>query len=116
MSTPGDRQQDAEAIDRALGLLRASFGEEMRDPDAGELVLQEDLAEEQDIAWSIPFNSRRYLEEHDIECAMVPNLIVVPKDGGPAHYAPSGQPLEEYLAAISSGSRSWSGTAGPDPG
>jgi immunity protein 35 of polymorphic toxin system len=104
--------QRVEAIDRALELLRGTFGDEMRDPDAGELLLREELAEEYDIAWAIPFNSRRFLEADDIGYAMVPDLLVVPKDGSPAHYAPSALPLDEYLAAVSSGSRPWSSTAG----
>jgi immunity protein 35 of polymorphic toxin system len=110
----GEHIQRAEALGSALRLLRAGFGEELRDPVAGEIRLQEDLAQEHDIAWSVPFNSRRYLEANDIGYAMVPSLIVVPKDGSPAHYAPSTKPLAEYLAAVSSGSQPWSGTDNPN--
>lgn len=108
----GEPIRRAEALGGALALLRAAFGEGLRDPVAGEIRLQEDLAEEHDIAWSVPFNSTRYLEEDDTGYAMVPSLIVMPKDGSPAHYAPSATPLAEYLAAVSSGSQPWSGPAG----
>jgi hypothetical protein len=107
---PDRRVGREEAIDRALAVLRAAYGAELRDVIAGELVICEELAEEHDIAWTVPFNSRRFLEAGEIDYEMVPDLLVVPKDGSPAHFAPSAEPLEEYLATVASGSRSWSST------
>jgi hypothetical protein len=100
----------AEAIDRALAVLRAAYGAELRDADAGALVICEELAEEHGIAWVIPFNSRRFLEAGESDYEMIPNLLVVPKDASPAHFAPSAEPLEEYLAAVAAGLRPWSGS------
>jgi hypothetical protein len=37
----------------------------------------------------------------------VPNLIMVPGDGSPAHLPPSAVPVDRYLAAIASGEIRW---------
>ncbi|WP_158854799.1 YrhB domain-containing protein [Saccharothrix deserti] len=105
-----------EAIGRALALLKQAFGDDLRAPRAGEIVIREQLVAEHDNAWAVPFNSRRFLEAQDPGSAMLPSLIVVPKDDHPAHYAPTAMPVAEYLSSVATGTRRWSRPPPSTPG
>jgi hypothetical protein len=115
MTSPDLLDRD-EAIGRAIALLRTAFGPELRDPSAGEVVINHPLVAEHDNAWAVPFNSKSFIEDGDPTHAMIPSLVVVPKDGASAHYAPTGMPVADYLADVSSGSRPWKRPPSPRDG
>ncbi|WP_328321896.1 YrhB family protein [Kribbella sp. NBC_00382] len=56
-------------------------------------------AEEHEIAWSVSYQSRAFIESGDISRALAGNgPVVVPKSGADPWLAWSGRPVEEQIA------------------
>ncbi|MEQ0562291.1 YrhB domain-containing protein [Amycolatopsis sp. NEAU-NG30] len=97
----------ADAVERTRAILRGCYGEALNDDELGKIVVQEDLIEEYPTAWVVPFASEYFVQSGDINYALIPNMVLVPKDGSAAHYPPSAIPVEQYLADVASGRTKW---------
>jgi hypothetical protein len=58
-------------------------------------------------AWTIPFASEYFVKSGDVNYALVPSALLVPKDGSAAHYPPTAISVEEYLADVATGRTKW---------
>ncbi|MBE1579700.1 YrhB domain-containing protein [Amycolatopsis roodepoortensis] len=97
----------ADAIEQARTALRDYYGEDLRDDELGEIVVREELIEEYPTAWTVPFASEHFINSGDVNYALAPSVLLVPKDGSTAHYPPTAIPVEEYLADVASGRTKW---------
>ncbi|MCX4747438.1 YrhB family protein [Kitasatospora sp. NBC_01287] len=69
------------------------------------IVLQPELTVEHDWAWAVRFDSQEHLDTGDIFKAPFNRLLVVPKDGSPAHPAPTAFTLEQTTHYLGTGER-----------
>ncbi|SER43304.1 Immunity protein 35 [Lentzea xinjiangensis] len=99
----------ADAVERARTALQDHYGKDLHDDELGTVVVQEELVEEYPAAWLVPFASEHFIRTGDLNYALVPSVLLVPKDGSPAHYPPSAIPVVEYLENVASGRTQWLG-------
>jgi hypothetical protein len=97
----------ADAIERARNVLRDHYGEDLHDDELGKIVLRDELIAEYSTAWTIPFASEHFVKSGDVNYALVPSVLLVPKDGSPTQYPPTAISVEEYLADVTSGRTKW---------
>ena len=95
------------AIAAARALLDQETAEVPEDSPFHHMVIRDEQVMRHPAGWLVPFNTRQYLETEDFAVAAVPNLIMVPGDGSPAHFPPSAIPVDRYLDAIASGEIAW---------
>lgn len=94
-------------IKAAIDLLKRDNHGELKTYQGDELIIVEDKVHQHGIAWIVPYNTRAYLEHGDFEKCLFPSGIVVPTDGGQAHYAPGVPPFDEYVDAVQRGEWHW---------
>lgn len=96
------------AIQQTRNALSEEYGDNLVTRHGEEVVVWEDRVTEYSIAWSVPFNTRSYIESGDPMAALLPCVYIVPKDESvKAHLAPSAIPVKEYLYPIETGDRGW---------
>ncbi|QRP49259.1 YrhB domain-containing protein [Amycolatopsis sp. FDAARGOS 1241] len=97
--------------DNALAAARALLDQETaaipEDSPFHDMVIRDEQVVQHPAGWLVPFNTRRYLETEDFAVAAVPNLVMVPGDGSPAHFPPSAVPVDRYLEAVTAGEIGW---------
>jgi hypothetical protein len=95
------------AIAAAQALLDQETAEVPQDSPFHHMVIRDEQVMRHAAGWLVPFNTRQYLETEDFAVAAVPNLIMVPGDGSPAHFPPSAVPVDRYLDAVAAGEIGW---------
>lgn len=96
------------AILLACELLKDEFGQAMKTAHHEDVVILLDKVTEFASAWSVPFNTQQYLDTDDPVHALVPSIIIIPKDRTIApHLAPSAIDTAEYLRSVASGKMPW---------
>ncbi|MFD7760972.1 YrhB domain-containing protein [Streptomyces microflavus] len=88
-----------EAVTRA-----AEFLKEVAYPDRSEsVVMLPETAIEFTYGWAVRFDFKEHIETGDFAQAPFSAVVVVPRDGSAAHFAPTFPPTEEYMALQASG-------------
>lgn len=97
-----------QAIASAHQLLVREFGEQLKTSRGEDVVIVDDRVAEHENAWAVPFNTRSFLEGGPPTNALVPSVIIVPKNGARSHYAPTALRVSDYLEKVRSGDMPWS--------
>jgi hypothetical protein len=96
------------AIELVRQLLASQFGENLKTSDGDQVMIQDDLVGDYRNAWSVPFNTKRYLSGGPPPTGLLPNIAVVPKNGvADPHFAPTSIPVREYLQRVQDGEMQW---------
>jgi hypothetical protein len=96
------------AVDLSYDLLRTDLNEDLVTPRGEQVVVLSESVTEYSTAWLVPFNTKSFIEGGDIDSAMIPSAVLVPKD--PAfdpHYPPTAIDVPEYLEMIEQGEMQW---------
>ncbi|MQA13424.1 MAG: hypothetical protein GEV09_04395 [Pseudonocardiaceae bacterium] len=97
------------ALELARQLLSSQFGEDLKTAGGDAVVIQFDLVGDYTSGWSVPFNTRIYLDGGPPPTGVIPSVIIVPKDGETApHFAPTALPVAEYMRWVHDGEMQWS--------
>lgn len=96
------------AASLAAELLMEEFGPTMKTAHQEDVVILFDKVTEFSSAWSVPFNTQQYLDTDDPIHALIPSIIIIPKDRTIApHVAPSAIDTAEYLRCVANGEMPW---------
>ncbi|MEV5613488.1 YrhB domain-containing protein [Streptomyces sp. NPDC052225] len=88
----------AEAVEAAAALLRSVY------PDKSEsLVMLPEKSVEYPYGWAVRFDFQEHIESGDWLQSPVTSVVVVPHDGGKAHFPPSVFPVADYMNRRASG-------------
>lgn len=71
------------------------------------MLIETEQTTEYEFAWSVLFDTVAHKETGDVMQAPMSRVVVVPKDGSPAHFPPTAIPLADYFASIATGEQSW---------
>lgn len=97
-----------EAIELVRQLLGSQFGEDLTTTDGDPVVIQSDLVGDYDDGWSVPFNTKTYLDGGPPPTGLIPSVAIVPKDGETApHFAPTALSVAEYMRRVRDGQMQW---------
>ncbi|MET7286176.1 YrhB domain-containing protein [Streptomyces sp. NPDC005573] len=87
-----------DAAESAATLLRRAY------PDRGDsVVLFPEKCVDYPYGWLVPFDFREHIETGDWLQSPVTTVVVVPHDGGKAHFPPSIIPVDAYMQRRASG-------------
>jgi hypothetical protein len=96
------------AVSLAVELLVEEFGRTMKTAHQEDVVILLGEVVEFASAWAVPFNTQQYLDTNDPVHALIPSIIIIPKNRRIApHVAPSAIETAEYLRSVASGEMPW---------
>lgn len=96
------------AVYLATEVLMEEYGPTLKTPYQEDVVILLDKVAEFASAWSVPFNTQQYIDTNDPIHALIPSVIIVPKDRAIApHVAPSALSTADYLRRVASGEIPW---------
>ncbi|KRC95892.1 MULTISPECIES: YrhB domain-containing protein [unclassified Streptomyces] len=87
-----------EALDSAAALLRKTYPEKTES-----LVMLPEKSVEHPYGWVIAFDWKEHIETGDWLLSPITSVVVVPHDGGKAHFPPSAFPVDDYMSRRASG-------------
>lgn len=87
-----------EASDSAAALLRRVYPER-----AESLVMMPEKCVEHAYGWTVAFDWKEHIETGDWLLSPITSVVVVPHDGGKAHFPPSAFPVDDYMHRRASG-------------
>jgi len=96
------------AVDLVRQLLGSQFGEDLKTENGDQVLIQHDDVEEYSNAWSVPFNTKTYLDGGPPSACLASTVGVVPKDSsiGP-HFLPASMSVADYLGQVREGVMNW---------
>ncbi|MFJ6480831.1 MULTISPECIES: YrhB domain-containing protein [unclassified Streptomyces] len=95
-----------EAVEAARSRLEQAFASE-----PWTVVLRPELTQEHESAWIVRYDTQEGIDAGDHRAGPLPNVVIVPKDGSRADFAPTHLPLDEYLAHVRHGGWERAGAA-----
>ncbi|MGV4982980.1 YrhB domain-containing protein [Streptomyces sp. NRAIS4] len=87
-----------DAVDSAAALLKRVYPEK-----ADSIVLFPEKSVEYPYGWLVSFDFKEHIETQDWLQSPITSVVVVPHDGGKAHFPPSIIPVDDYMSRRASG-------------
>ncbi|MCX4512635.1 YrhB family protein [Streptomyces sp. NBC_01619] len=87
-----------EALESAAALLGRVYPEK-RDS----LVMVPEKSVEYIYGWAIAFDWKEHIETGDWLLSPITSVVIVPHDGGKAHFPPSAFPVDDYMSRRATG-------------
>lgn len=88
---------EGQAVEAAREFLLRTYGD-----GPPTIIVEPGRTVDYGVAWGIRFDSAERRDTGDATRAPIQRMVLVPKDGSPAHFPPTAVPTEEYLAKIRS--------------